>query len=130
MKRCAPGAVTAATEGGTGGREGMGASKNEEEATCQEQLLCICSFAFVFPFFMILLYSYMCIFLHLLSVCPFSKKERKGSHGWQEPPLPRPTPNTPKKTPCCVARATNTDFSRLHRDKEGFFQKGTRVRRV
>ena len=123
LKRCAPGAVTAATEGGTGGREGMGASKNEEEATCQEQLLCSCSFAFVFPFYDFVVFIYVSFYICLLSVCLFSKKERKGSHGWQEPPLPRPTPNTPKKTPCCVARATNTDFSRLHRDKEVFFKR-------
>ena len=106
MKRCAPGAVTAATEGGTGGREGMGASKNEEEATCQEQLLCSCSFAFVFPFYDFVVFIYVSFYICLLSVCLFSKKERKGSHGWQEPPLPRPTPNTPKKTPCCVAPRT------------------------
>ena len=75
-------------------------------------------------FYDFVVFIYVSFYICLLSVCPFSKKERKGSHGWQEPPLPRPTPNTPKKTPCCVARATNTDFSRLHRDKEVFFKRG------
>ena len=130
LKRCAPGAVTAATEGGTGGREGMGASKNEEEATCQEQLLCSCSFAFVFPFFYFAVFIcvsfYICLwFTFSLSFQQERKKRIARVAGLvaQEPPLPRPTPNTPKKTPCCVARATNTDFSRLHRYNEVFFKR-------
>ena len=100
LKRCAPGAVTAATEGGTGGREGMGASKNEE--TCQEQLLCICSFAFVFAFhdFVVFIYVsfYICTFVYFQFVLSARKKE-KDRTGGRSPHCPDPRPTLPRRRP-------------------------------
>ena len=132
LKRCAPGAVTAATEGGTGGREGMGASKNEEEATCQEQLLCSCSFAFVFPFYDFVVF--ICVSFYICLWFTFSlsfQQERKKRIARVAGAPTAPTHAQHSQEDALLRSSSHKHgFLPASQRQRVFFQKGTRVRRV